>query len=234
RKWIALGTGNADKAAVAAAKKYVALTEGGWAALDKKSNATADRLTVGAFLEHLENVTKVSPRTWGNYAKAFRQIVSEIKGLNAPKGDKFRWEDYRTWKGKVDELAVSVLTEDSITAWTRQYVTKRDQGPEAARKARNSCNTHLRNAKALFNEDLLRAAGYEDLENPFRRVKGYSPERRRYRSSFNAQALLLAGRGKLGRPQIEDESKDCFFRRQEAFKALRIFRFTAIRRKGAD
>jgi hypothetical protein len=234
RKWIPLGTGNADKAAVAAAKKYIALTEGGWAALDKKSNATADSLTVGKFLEQLENVTKVSPRTWGNYVKAFRQIVSEIKGLKAPKGDKFQWEDYRTWRAKFDELTLAVLTEESITTWTRQYVSKRDKGPEAARKARNSCNTHLRNAKALFNEDLLRVAGFNDLENPFRRVKGYSPERRRYRSSFDAQALLLAAQKELAGPQAEGESKDLSFRRQEAFKALVLFGFTAIRRKEAD
>jgi hypothetical protein len=234
RKWIPLGTGNSDKAAVVAARNYVALTEGGWAALDRKSNATTESLTVGRFLEQLEQVTKVSPRTWGNYVKAFRQIISEIKALKAPKGDKFCWEEYWSWKAKVDELTLAVLTEESITTWTRQYVSKRDKGPEAVRKARNSCNTHLRNAKALFNEDLLRVAGFDDLVNPFRRVKGYSPERRRYQSSFDAQELLLAAQKGLAGTQAVGESEDHFFRRQEAFRALVLFGFTAIRRKEAD
>lgn len=234
RRWIPLGTGNSDRAASNAAKKYVLLTEGGWSALEKKSNASADSLTVGEFLIRLEEVTKVSPRTWGNYTRAFRQIVGEIKGFKAPKGRKFRWEDHRTWRGKIDEVTLSTLTEGSITRWTKTYVAKRDRGPESARKARNSCNTHLRNAKALFNEDLLRAAKLDDLENPFHRVRGYSPERKRYHSNFDAQNLLNSAWEELNKEKEEEETKDHFFRRKEAFKALVLFGFTAIRRMEAD
>jgi len=106
--------------------------------------------------------------------------------------------------------------------------------PEAGRKARNTCNTLLRNAKALFNDDLLRAAKLSDLENPFLRVKGYSPERKRYRSNFEAQALVKEAQKKLMAKKAEGEKDSHFFRRREAFKALILFGFTAIRRKEAD
>lgn len=234
RKWVPLGTGNRDKAASAAARKYVALTEGGWPALDKKSNASADTLNVGEFLETIEGVIKVAPRSWGNYTRAFRQIASEIKGLSCPRGSKFVWESYWAWKQKVDSLKLSALTPETITRWTKQYTAKRDSGPEAARKARNSCNTHLRNARALFNEDLLRTAKLEKLENPFRGVKGYSPERKRYHSNFDAQVLLCEAQKQLASEKAEHETSDQNFRRQEAFKALVLFAFTAIRRKEAD
>jgi len=234
RKWIALGTGNRDKAASAAARKYVALNEGGWAALDKKTNASANALSVGEFLERVEGVIKVAPRSWGNYSRALRQIVSEIKGLSCPRGSKFVWEGYRTWKRKVDSLKLSVLSAETISRWTKQYVMKRDSGPDAARKARNSCNTYLRNAKALFNDDLLKVAKLEELENPFRGVKGYSPERKRYRSNFDAQVLIAKAQEELTAKQADDETKDQYFRRQEAFKALVLFAFSAIRRNEAD
>lgn len=234
RKWIALGTGNKEKAAATAARRYITLAEGGWAALDKKATTPADKITVAMFLEKVEEAIRVSPRSWGNYTKALRQIVSEIGGLHCPTGDKFQWETYREWKKKVDALPLAVLNPDSLNRWTKQYVAERDGGPEAVRKARNSCNTILRNAKALFNEDLLHAAKLVELENPFRGVKSYSPERKRYTSNFDAETLVRQAQQDLMAEKKEKESDDLFFRRREAFKALVLFGFTGIRRKEAD
>lgn len=234
RKWIPLGTSNREKAAKVAARKYVQLTEGGWVSLDKRTNASADRITIGEFLIEIEEAIQVSPRSWGNYSRSLRQIAADIKGLSCPRGAKFKWESYREWKSKVDGLPLSLLDQDSITKWTKDYLAERDNGPESVRKAKNSCNTIARNAKALFNRDLLQAANLEDLNNPFQNVRGYTPERKRYESNFDAEALLHTAREELMAEKGEEESRDTFFRRREAFKALVLFSFTAIRRKEAD
>ena len=234
RKWIPLGTGNRDNAASVAARKYSKLTEGGWDALAKKPDTDASDMTVSDFLEQVLAVSKVSARTWGNYSRCLRQIIAEIRGLESPKGDKFTWEAYDVWQRKVNATKLSFLTKESLTRWTKNYVVSRDTGPDVARKARTSCNTILRNAKALFSENMLDLADLGGLANPFAGVKGYPPERKRYQSNFDAQRLLETARDELDLPKKEDEDKHAFFRRKEAFKAMLLFGFTAIRRKEAD
>ncbi|MEC5129554.1 tyrosine-type recombinase/integrase [Verrucomicrobiales bacterium BCK34] len=234
RKWIPLGTGNQDNAAAVAAQKYSKLTDGGWDALNKKPEGDTADITVGEFLEKIEAVSKVSPRTWGNYSRCLRQITAEIRDLESPKGAKYKRETYDIWLQKVSDTKLSFLTKDSLVKWTKNYVTTRDKGPDVARKARTSCNTVLRNAKALFNDATLDLAGLSNLANPFAGVKGYPPERKRYQSNFDAQRLLETARDELDLPKKEDENKHAFFRRKEAFKAMLLFGFTAIRRKEAD
>jgi hypothetical protein len=74
----------------------------------------------------------------------------------------------------------------------------------------------------------------DELESPFRGVKGYSPERKRYTSNFDAETLVRQAQQELMAGKKEKESNDLFFRRREAFKALVLFGFTGIRRKEAD
>jgi integrase len=234
RKWVSLGTSNKDIAAAAAAAKYILLTTGGWEALAKKSESLADEITLGAFLTRVHAVSRVSSRTWGLYAKSLRQIAGELKKWDSPSGPSFTWEAHRTWKEKVDGLKLSLLSPLSIGKWMKRYVDERGTNPEAKRRAKNSCNTTLRNAKALFTDDLLKAASLEKLENPFHGLKAFSSERTRYKSAFDAEALIAAAEEELTAPKAEEESKDAYNRRMEAFKALILFGFTAIRRKEAD
>lgn len=234
RKWVALGTGNRDNAAATAAKKYALLTAGGWDALSKKSETLADEITIGEFLTRVEAVAKVSNRTWGLYSKSLRQIAGEVKGLDSPSGSSFTWESHRGWREKVDALRLSVLNRASLGKWMKQYVEERGTDPTAARKAKNSCNTTLRNAKAVFTEEILGAAKLEELESPFTGLKAYSSERTRYESTFDAEAVLAAAEKELAAPRAEGESLHAYNRRMEAFKALILFGFTAIRRREAD
>lgn len=234
RRWIPLGTGNQGNAASTAAQKYSLLAEGGWDALAKKPDTNTSDMTVGDFLARIEAVSKVSTRTWGNYSRCLRQIIAETRGLESPKGAKFTWKAYEVWKQKVNDTKLSFLSKESLSKWTKSYVAARDTGPDVARKARTSCNTILRNAKALFSDNMLDLADLSGLKNPFAGVKGYPPERKRYQSNFDAQLLLETAREELDAPQREDEDKHAFFRRKEAFKALLLFGFTAIRRKEAD
>ena len=89
RKWVPLGTGNQDTAASTAARRYITLTEHGWDGIEKKSGGDVSKLTVGEFIEGIEEVSKVSLRSWGNYIKNLRQIVGEVRGLTSPQGKKF-------------------------------------------------------------------------------------------------------------------------------------------------
>lgn len=234
RKWIPLGTGNQDNAAAEAAQVYRRLTSGGWEAVTKKRHSLQNDLSVGQFLAKIETVSKVSPRSWGNYTKALRQIVSEVRGLDSPKGANYSAELHEEWRARVDETSLRILDGSALTEWTKSYVVGRAKGPDAARKAKTSCNTILRNAKALFKVDSLRAAGLSSLENPFSGVRGYPPERQRYRSQFDAQRLLFEAQAKLTKSRDQGESRFSYFRRMEAFKALVLLSFTAIRRKEAD
>ncbi len=80
----------------------------------------------------------------------FRQIVGDIQGFKSPKGAKFDWDAYKIWIKKVNNSKIAVLSRESISKWTKQYVAQRNPAADAARKTRTSCNTILRNAKALL------------------------------------------------------------------------------------
>lgn len=167
--WFNLGTPNETTASTKAREIYVFLQANGWKATLEKYKPKAEKITNPTIAEFIALYRKLVPSleyppskpTLERYINCLKFVcdrakVQRILHLDAAKVDKF----------KAGYLAAA-KSED------------RDEN-----NARNSCNTQLRNAAAMFSRQLLpkyEAAGLK-LTNPFEgarlrrtKVKAYSP-----------------------------------------------------------
>jgi len=228
RRWVKLESSDFDKAARKAAEKYTILLKEGWAGLNgDKDQIPLNQITIQDFMERIKRVSRVSPRTWGNYEQGFRQLVGEVNGITSPPNSgKGRMKLIEEWKSSVGEIKLSSVTRARVEAWMKDYVDRRTGGPDEKRHAKNSANSILAKAKPFFNEERLELAGMGELENPLGKVKPYPSASRRYVSKFNVVTLILEAEEKLsGKPGTSEH---------EMFKLLILLGFTGIRRKDAD
>ena len=88
RRGIALGTNDAEAAAVKARDFYFAVYAKGWDAAEAEFNpemiVRRDDPTVGEFLREVEAKAGLKPKTFRNYSGYFRRIVADSFGMGTP------------------------------------------------------------------------------------------------------------------------------------------------------
>src|SRR5262249_15717305 len=94
----------------------------------------------------------LAPTTIGPYARALRRIVADIFDL---RGGKKRF-DYRNWGNrqwieKVHSVRLAEVTPEKISDWKRKFIAAAGHARIARRRATASCNSFLRQARALFS-----------------------------------------------------------------------------------
>lgn len=246
-----LETAIRETAASKAQRIYLSLLSEGWdRTLEKhkpKSLATVKTGTVGDIIETIRTHAGIRPATFNGYCIALRLIVSQIEGIEeAPaldtaghplldtEGNVVRLSrfDYRTggqkaWARAVDAVALSKLTPDRIQQWRLSYLAKAGDAPDARRRAVNSLNAHLRNARSLFSPKAL--AYVRDKVTlpdplPFAGIKPESRPPTRYISRIDARDILTAAREELGADPA------C----REQFKILCLCLMCGLRKREAD
>ena len=88
RETFALGTPNKAAAAAKAKEIYLSLQGKGWAATIvrfKKGSALGNVLTVGEFIESARSKFGGRPKTFEDYARAFRTILADVFGIDGGK-----------------------------------------------------------------------------------------------------------------------------------------------------
>jgi integrase len=154
-----LGTPNQREAAQRARERYLYLSANGWKAFLARYQCAGDLpqpktdITVGEFIEAARSESHLAPATIGPYARAFRRIVADIFDI---RGGRKRF-DYRNggnrqWIEKVHAVRLAEVTPEKISDWKRKFIAGAGHDVIARRRATASCNSTLRQARALFSK----------------------------------------------------------------------------------
>jgi integrase len=237
RMSMSLGTGNQTEAAARAKERYLYLTANGWQAFAEKYRADHDmpqvpdalktNVTVGEFIEAATSESTLPATTIGLYARAFRRIVADIFGI---KGGKKRF-DYRNggnrqWIEKVHAVRLAEVTPEKISDWKRKFIAGAGSDVIARRRATASCNSFLRQARALFSKSNVLAKLRSVELPPVLPFEGVSVERRTDTKFY--------GCGVDPRQLLRDAVDELWVDRTEELKAFLLALVVGLRRREAD
>jgi integrase len=224
-----LETANVETAASKAQSIYLSLVANGWdATLEKfkpQSFKPMRAATVGELIEGVRDHAGIRPATLNGYAIALRLIVSQLESIGdqpaldengTPRKDRkgepvlMSRYDYRTggrdaWARKVDAVTLDTLTPDRIQKWTLGYIAAAGNAPDARRRAINSVNSNLRNARALFSRKAIKFVKDKLLlpdPLPFADMELKQRPPTKYISRIDAREILAAAKDALD-PTIE-------------------------------
>ena len=164
---LSLRTQNREQAAQTAKDWYAYLSTYGWAAFDAKyrSPTTASGITiapgdvkvhgvtVGDFLTAARNESDLAHKTFDDYARCLRFIVSELRSMTKARSrHDYRNGGRKAWATAIDATHLDAITPDQIRAWKRAYVARAGHDELLRRRYTVSCNSYLRRARALFSK----------------------------------------------------------------------------------
>jgi len=163
---LSLRTPNRETAAQTARDWYVYLSTNGWAAFDatyrgmtpaptiRTPRAVKFRgVTVGDFLTAARNESDLAHKTFDDYARCLRFIVSELRAMTKPRSrHDYRNGGRKAWAAAIDATHLDAITPDQIRVWKRAYVARAGHDELLRRRYTVSCNSYLRRARALFSK----------------------------------------------------------------------------------
>jgi integrase len=209
RETIPLGTANKAAAAAKAKEFYLCLQSKGWyealLRFKPKSRWSVGAITtVGDFLAAAESVWSGRTKTFADYARAFREIVSDSFGID---GGTSKY-DYRsggrdTWVKRVERIKLRELTPDKVQKWKVDFLKRAGNNPVKKRGAQVSVNSLLRRSKSLFAPALLKFIRVEIPCSPFEGVEFEPRHSMRYQGSFDAESLIRAAQQELPEEQFK-------------------------------
>ena len=209
RETIPLLTANKAAAAAKAKEFYLYLQSSGWdEALRKfKPNARwsdSAITTVGDFLQAVSAVWSGRPKTFSDYARAFREIVADSFGIDLG-GAKFDWRagGRDAWVKRVERIRLREVTPDKVQKWKVSFLRRAGSNPVAKRAAQVSVNSLLRSAKSLFAPALLRFIKLSIPCSPFEGVTFEPRCSMRYQSRFDVEELVKSAQKDLGQEQFK-------------------------------
>jgi len=223
-----LGTSNKEAAAKKATAIYAdLLTIGTEATLVKhraqKRSVEPAQVTLGDWIAAVGKVFDGKPATFGGYARSLRLIASEILAISKSKRRYGRTEA-KVYRRQVDEAPLAILTPEAIQTWRIKTIKRAGENPALQRSARISCNSTIRQARALFSRKITKFIGGTTIPDPvpFAGVEFYPRESMKYQSKLDPSALLQSAEKHLFGPD------------PEAFKALLLALGAGLRRGEID
>jgi hypothetical protein len=163
---LSTGTPNRDEAAQIARDWFIYLSANGWVAFDAKYRGQDPRTprgptqspikttgaSIGDFLAAARNESDLAHKTFDDYARCLRFIISEIRAMTKTRTrHDYRNGGRKAWVAAIDAMPLEELTADKIRAWKRAYVARAGHDEIARRRYTVSCNSYLRRARALFS-----------------------------------------------------------------------------------
>lgn len=208
RELFNLRTSNRAAAAAKAKDIYTTLVGAGWDTTlgkFKPEMARKSVWTVGDFLNELRGHWSGKSKTFEDYCRSFRTIVSQIFSI---KGGRKKF-DYvsggrKEWVARIDRIKLADITPARINKWRIAFVRMAGGNPVKQRRARITCNSLMRQAKSLFASNLLtHVAIHKPDKLPFDGVAFYKRESMRYRSSVDIENLISHAMRELPQEQLK-------------------------------
>jgi integrase len=228
--WFNLDTANQAAAAGKARDIYIFLKANGWdAALVKfKPESTVVpqiNLTIGQYLNAVNNTGYLRTRTRLNYENCLRTIVSEMFGV---RGDESRF-DYRQggnqkWVERINSFRLERVTPSRISQWQQKRLRKAGHSPIAIASAKRTANSYVRCARSLFSAEIRKRLKGVKLPSvlPFDGVELFESGSMKYVSKIDVNVLVAAAKNEL-KPK-----------EPEAYKAFLLALFAGMRKAEID
>ncbi|MBN8459330.1 MAG: tyrosine-type recombinase/integrase [Verrucomicrobia bacterium] len=230
RAQVCLNTANHREAAKRAATVYAKVTTDGWQAglalyRPQPQIPEAAAVTVGDLIAAAAAVSTARRQSLECYTKAFRRIVSEIKGISSDRKYVAKGGDANVWQRRVDAVELGSVTPRDVMEWKNRRLREVESDPLAKRRTIVTVNSLVRNARALFGKKILPFVEQSlSLAGPlpFEGVLMEKAPSMRYVSKLDPYALLAAAREQLAGAD------------PEAFKALLLALVCGLRRSEID
>lgn len=230
RAQICLNTSNQREAAKRAAAVFDLVAKQGWEAglalyRPQPKRPEVEKVTVGAVIAAATSISTARRQSVDAYTKAFRRIVSDIKGIPADGKYVARGEASTEWRSKVDAVEMASITPAEVSAWKNRRLREAETDPLAKRRAVVTVNSLIRNAKSLFGKKILPFVEQSlplPRPLPFDGVLMEKPPSMRYLSKLDPYALLATARQTLAESD------------PEAFKAMLLALVCGLRRSEID
>jgi integrase len=206
REYFNLHTPNKDAAAEKAVKMFRFLGDHGWEATlikfkpEKVTNPDNLPFTVGALIEAATSLSSARQQSKGEYAKAFRRIVSEIEGIDGKGRYDAKNGGNEKWKKRVDGIPLARITPDKVQSWKNRFLEAGGEDAVARRNRVSTFNGLLSNAKALYSRKFihfLRERVALPATLPFEGITKEKGPSLRYRSKINAEEIMVKAREEL-------------------------------------
>lgn len=206
RGTFALRTNNQDSAADRARNIYISLVAKGWDATlaeqkPEKQKTVGTVVTVGDLIKAASERSDIERRTLMDYCRAFRLIIGHVLGLGtAPK--QMSRAERKERQARIDQVVLSSITSQKVEQWRHKFLAAAtSKGPVHLRRAKNSLNSQLRQAKSLFSADALKhLEDAESIHNPLKGVELEPRQSMRYKSEISLDKLIaLALHGDIER-----------------------------------
>ena len=209
QRWFNLGTTNKEAACIKARDIYLSLKAAGWdKTFQKYKPEMVERrtaTTVGELIEEVRKKSDIKEETLATYAQKFRTLVAGVLKIPSTKRKyDYKKGGYQDWLSKVSSVKLSKITPEKVQAWKKSYIKKNGPNPRAEKKAKESVNSIIRNAKGLFSEKALRYVSVELPEgSPFQGIEFEKPGKSRYKSEIEPELLLAAAKNELSKDHPE-------------------------------
>jgi integrase len=150
-------------------------------------------------------------------------IASELLIMQKTKR-RFGRTHAKSYREQIDSAPLTIFTPQSLQRWRIAYVGRAGNNPAKQCSARISCNSLIRQSKALFSRKIVKTIGDVTLPSPipFAEVAFFPRESMRYSSKIDATALLRTAQNEL----LTSDP--------EAFKALILAFGVGLRRAEVD
>ncbi|MHC1763101.1 MAG: tyrosine recombinase XerC [Verrucomicrobiia bacterium] len=206
REQVPLATNTQDEAARRAAKLFKTLKQDGWEVALRLFRPDTEplknkSLTVGRYLDLVDEYAPLAPRTFSNYAYSIRRIAADVGRLKLAKGVN-RFDPKGPWRDSANAVHLEAITPVAVEDWRARYLKEHRGNPVEEQQAGRSVNSFIRNARALFSRRILDAMHKHAIELPdplpFATVRlEQKTGSTRYRSQIDAGALLQAAQAEL-------------------------------------
>lgn len=229
RHW-SLDTPNRGAAAARARDIYLAAKSNGW---EKTEQAYRPALaaptkrkapTIGEFLAESGAKSGLSPKTFEDYARALRKIVTDVFDLD--KGTSrygYKGEAYKRRLDSILNVRLNRLTPAKVQEWKVNFLRRAGHDQIALRRAKISANSFLRRARSLFADSATRHLEIElPSPLPFEGVEFEEGQSLKYQSQIKPGELYQAAEKELATTH------------PEAFKIFLLAVMTGLRRREID
>ncbi|RYD24333.1 MAG: hypothetical protein EOP88_00370 [Verrucomicrobiaceae bacterium] len=249
RQAVPLGMANKTEAARRARDIYLMLITSGWQATLEKfhpghiapslpEHNHGSPVTVGEYIDFAAKIAGVSPRTMAGYSASLRMIAAAIGKISSgPSKFDYKKGGHEAWLKKVNTISLALLTPTGIENWKQSFLQERRGNPLEERKAKNSINSFIRQARSLFSPKIVKLVAVECClpdPLPFHEVSLYPRSSMRYVSRIDIREIVVAAYQELGAPRGENETLNSYESRIEPFKIFLLAAFAGLRRNEID
>jgi integrase len=228
RRSFALGTTNAEAAAIKARDIYLKVVSEGWDAASATFNPgmiiKRDDPTVGDFLKDVDAKSGLKAKTFRCYASCLRLIVSGIFKIDGGESKfDYRQKGHAAWLEKVDAVRLNAVNPEKVQAWKVAYLQRKGTNPARMQSVRRTVNTYIRCARSLFSKKVLRFISIRlPSPLPFDGVEMEKAGSSKYVSNIKVATL------------IADAKSELKVQHPESYKAFLLGLFCGLRRAEMD